>query len=107
MANYFNKGFNLVYHAKVHCPVCKEEIYANALTCPNCKTNFSQAIYRNRTNWQSGAMKFVLIISFVVGLSICLSEAPIILGLIVGLALYGFGFVVVQKIQSFKNYHHK
>jgi uncharacterized protein (DUF2225 family) len=36
----FEKSFNSVYHAKVRCPVCKEEIYANALMCPFCKTDF-------------------------------------------------------------------
>lgn len=103
----FKKGFSSVYYAKVRCPVCKEEIFANALACPNCKTDFTKEPYNKRTTWQSGAMKIVLIISALVGLSICLSDAPVILGIIVGLALYGGGYVIVQKIQSFKNYHHK
>lgn len=107
MANYLKKGFNSVYYPKVHCPVCKEDIYANAMICPYCKTDFTQIRYSNRTNWQSGAMKIVLIISFFVALSICLSSVPIIIGLILGLAFYGLGYVAVQKIQSFKNYHQK
>ncbi|MCB0537151.1 MAG: hypothetical protein KDE33_06440 [Bacteroidetes bacterium] len=101
------KGFGSVYYAKVHCPVCKEEIFANALACPKCKTDFTQPPYNKRTNWQNTAMKIVLVISAVIGTSICFSDAPVILGIIVGLALYGGGYVIVQKIQSFKNYHHK
>jgi len=103
----FKKGFNAVYYAKVRCPVCKEEIFANALTCPYCKTDFKNAQFKKRTNWQKGAMKIVLIISAIIGTSICLSDAPVILGILVGFALYGAGYFVVQKIQSFKNYHHK
>lgn len=107
MANYFNKGFNLVYYSKVHCPVCKEEIYANAVVCPNCKTDFTQSRYRNRNEWQKGAMKIVLIISFMIGLAIYLGEAPIVLCFLAGFATYGFGLIIVQKIQSFQNYHYK
>ena len=107
MTNYFHKGFNSVYYPRVHCPVCKEEIYSNALICPNCRTDFTQSHNSRRTDWQSGAMKIVLLISCIVALSICFTKAPVILGLIAGLALYGFGYAVVQKIQSFKNYHHK
>ena len=107
MSNYFNKGFNLVYHSRVHCPVCKEEIYANALTCPKCKTDLTQSQYSNSKSWQSVAMKIIITISLIVGLLMCFGDAPIYLGLFAGLVLYGFGYVVVQKIQSFINYHHK
>lgn len=103
----FEKGFKSVYHAKVHCPVCKEEMYANALMCPNCKTDFTNPPYNRRLEWQKTAIKIVLVISIMIGIAICLSEAPAILGIFVGLALYGFGYVIIQKIQSFKNYHHK
>jgi hypothetical protein len=74
----FKKGFSSVYYAKVRCPVCKEEIFANALACPNCKTDFTKEPYNKRTTWQGGAMKIVLIISALVGISICLSDTPII-----------------------------
>jgi len=103
----FKMGFRSVYYAKVHCPVCKEEIFANALTCPNCKTDFSQPPYNKRTSWQNAAMKIVLVISAVIGTSICFSDASVVLGIIVGLALYGGSYIIVQKIQSFINYHHK
>lgn len=103
----FKKGFSSLYYAKVHCPVCKEEIYANALVCPNCKSDFTQPPFNSRTSWQRGVMKIVLVISAVIGTSICFSDAPVILGILIGLALYGGGYVIVQKIQSFKNYHNK
>lgn len=100
-------GFNSVYYAKVHCPICKEEIYANALTCPFCKTDFTKAPFNKQASWQDGAMKIILIIAAIIGILICISGAPILLGIITGLALYGLGYIVVQKIQSFRNYHHK
>lgn len=103
----FEKSFNSVYHAKVRCPVCKEEIYANALMCPFCKTDFKSAPYTTRNAWQKTALGVVLVISIITGLSISLSEAPVLLGIIVGLVLYGVGYVIIQKIQSFMNYHKK
>ena len=103
----FEKGFKSVYYAKVHCPVCKEEMYANALRCPNCKTDFTKPPFNKRIEWQNTAMKIVLVFSLIIGIAICFSEAPVVLGIIVGLSLYGLGNVAVQKIQSFKNYHHK
>lgn len=103
----FEKGFKSVYHAKVRCPVCKEEIYANALMCPNCKTDFKRAPYTTRLAWQKTALKIVLAFSILIVLAISLSEAPVILGIIVGLVFYGLGYVIIQKIQSFINYHNK
>lgn len=114
MSEDFNKinqgiknGLASVYFAKVRCPVCKERIFANALACPNCKTDFTKPPYDKRISWQTEAMKIILIISLIVGVSICLTDAPVFLGIFIGLALYGFGYIVVQKIQSFKNYHHR
>ena len=107
MNNSFKKGFSLVYHAKVHCPICKEEMYANALICPNCKTDFTKAPYNSRTNWQNGALRIILFISIIICLLICFSGVPIILGIILGFFLYGCGYILIQKIQNFKNYHHK
>ncbi|MBK8807213.1 MAG: hypothetical protein IPO21_11440 [Bacteroidales bacterium] len=103
----FEKSFNSVYHAKVRCPVCKEEIYANALMCPNCKTDFKRAPYTTRLAWQKTALKIVLAFSILIALAISLSEAPVLLGIIVGLLFYGLGYVIIQKIQSFINYHNK
>jgi ribosomal protein L37AE/L43A len=103
----FEKSFNSVYHAKVRCPVCKEEIYANALMCPNCKTDFKRAPYTTRLAWQKKALKIVLAFSILIALAISLSEAPVLLGIIVGLVFYGLGYVIIQKIQSFINYHNK
>src|SRR5215216_5747669 len=103
----FKKSFGSVYYAKVHCPVCKEKIFANALVCPSCSTDFRKPPYNKRLNWQSGAMKIVLVISALVGITIYSTDAPMILGIIIGLISYGFGYVIVQKIQSFKNYHHR
>lgn len=103
----FEKSFNSVYHAKVSCPVCKEEIFAKALMCPYCKTDFSISPYKTRLAWQKMALRIVLVISILIGLAISLSEAPVLLGFIVGLVLYGLGYVIIQKIQSFINYHKK
>jgi ribosomal protein L37AE/L43A len=103
----FEKSFNSVYHAKVRCPVCKEEIYANALMCPNCKTDFKRDPYTTRLAWQKTALKIVLAFSILIALAISLSEAPVLLGIIVGLVFYGLGYIIIQKIQSFINYHNK
>jgi len=103
----FEKGFKSVYYAKVHCPVCKEEVFANALMCPNCKTDFAMPPYNKRLDWQKTALKIVLVISIIIGLAISFSEAPVLLGIIVGLALYGLSYVIIQKVQSFINYHNK
>jgi hypothetical protein len=107
VGNGFKKGFDSVYYAKVSCPVCKEKIYANALMCPNCKTDFKKSPYNKMKTWQNTAMKIVLILALLISFSICLSGAPIIIGIIIGFALYGGGYVIVQKVQSFKNYHEK
>jgi hypothetical protein len=103
----FKKGFNSVYYVKVRCPVCKEEIYANALKCPYCKTDFKSHPYNKRIKWQNTAMKIVLVIAVAIGISICFLDVPIIIGIITGLVIYGLGYVIVQKIQSFRNYFHK
>lgn len=105
--NGFQKGFNAVYYAKVRCPLCKEKIHANTLTCPYCKTNFKEAPYNKRTKWQSIAMKIAFLISTVIGVLICLNNAPILLGIVVGLALFGCSYVLIQKIQSVLNYFHR
>lgn len=102
----FKTGFNSVYYAKIHCPVCKEQIFANALICPNCQTDFTKNPYKTRTRWQTTGMKVVLVISIIVCVLICIS-APVVVGLLAGFGLYGAGYVLVQKIQSFRNYHHK
>ena len=102
------KGFDSVYHAKVRCPVCKEVIYANALVCPKCQTDFRKAPYNKIKSWQNIAMKIVLVLSLLIAISICFSGGiSIILGIIIGFFLYGLGYVIVQKIQNFKNYHQK
>ena len=101
----FKKGFDLVYHSKVHCPVCKEIIYANALMCPNCKTNFQKPPYNKTKEWQKIPLRITLFVSIFIGLAVCSSNAPVILGLIIGLIVYGIGYVLIHKIQSFKNYH--
>jgi hypothetical protein len=103
----FEKGFKSVYHAKVLCPVCKEEIYANALMCPFCKTDFKSAPYSTRIAWQKTALKIVLAFSILIALAISFSEAPVLVGIFVGLVFYGLGYVIIQKIQSFINYHKK
>lgn len=103
----FEKSFNSVYHAKVRCPVCKEEIYANALMCPFCKTDFKSAPYTTRIAWQKTALKIVLAFSILIALAISFSEAPVLVGIFVGLLFYGLGYVIIQKIQSFINYHNK
>lgn len=101
----FVKGFKSVYYAKVRCPVCKEEIFANALRCSYCRTDFTRPPYNTRLAWQKTALKIVLAISVIIGLTISFSEAPLLLGIIVCLVLYGLGYVLIQKIQSFINYH--
>jgi len=107
MSNYFKRGFNSVYFPRVHCPVCKEEIYANALVCPKCKTDFTQPPYYRRTNWQKIPMRIILIFAVLIAISISLSGVPIILGVIIGFVLYGIGYLILIKIQSWKNYFHK
>lgn len=103
----FEKSFNSVYHAKVRCPVCKEEIFAKALMCPYCKTDFKSAPYTTRIAWQKTAIKIVLAFSILITLAISFSEAPVLVGILVGLVFYGLGYVIIQKIQSFINYHKK
>jgi len=105
--NGLRKGYNSVYHYKVHCPVCKEHIYANALTCPYCKTDFTKAPYNKRNNWQNRALKITLLISIFIGIIVCLLGVPVLLGILIGLILYGAGYNLIQRIQSFKNFHHK
>jgi hypothetical protein len=102
----FRKGFSSIYQVRIHCPVCKERIYANALKCPYCKTNFKTDPYRKRLRWQNSAMKIVLFISVIAGVSVCLSHTPIIIGILTGLIVYGLGYLIVQKIQSLRNFFH-
>jgi hypothetical protein len=105
MSNYIEKGFNSVYKTRVHCPICKEVIHANALICPHCLTDFSNPIQKKRTNWQVGAMRFITIISVFFGILISLN-GQIVIGIFVGFFIYGLGHLIVQKIQSLKNYYH-
>ena len=107
VAKGFGVGFKSVYYARVHCPVCKEKIFANALMCPNCKTYFTKTPYDKRIQWQDAAMKIIFAISAAIGISICLSDLQILLGILIGFVSYGLGYIVVQKIQSFKNFHYK
>lgn len=103
--NSFKKGFDLIYHSKVHCPVCKELIYNNALKCPHCKTDFKKTPYNHIKNWQKIPLRIIFIISLVIGLTISFSDAPAILGLIVGLLIYSIGHFLIHQIQNFKNFH--
>ena len=111
MSKIFNKafkhGFNSIYYAKVHCPICKEEIYAKALKCPYCKTDFKSLPYNKRVMWQKRAMKIVLVIAVIFTIAICSFGIPIIIGIIVAFVIYGLGYIVVHKIQSFRNFFHK
>lgn len=103
----FKKGFQSVYYAKARCPACKEEIYANALVCPYCNTDFKKPPFNTRTKWQSIALKIFFIIALALGIGLSLGGVQIILAILLALATYSAGYIAVQKIQSFKNYHHK
>lgn len=107
MGNYFKSGFDAVYYARVHCPVCKERIYANAQVCPKCKTDLMVPNLQVGKKWQKEGLRIVLVFSIIIGLLICFTDAPLMLGIISGLLVYALGYAIVQKIQSVKNYFHK
>lgn len=105
--NYFKKGFNSVYNTKVKCPECKLEIPANANICPYCRTDLRSANYDNLNRWQGTAYKVVFLIAALVTISLFFnSDFPALLNIVIGLALFGLGKVVILKIQSFINKHH-
>lgn len=105
--SYFRKGFDAVYNARVRCPICKEEIHASALLCPFCRTDLATHPHDVRKRWQTNARRIVLAISSLVSISICINGVPVLIGIVVGLFLYGFGYVIIQKIQSIKNRFYK
>ena len=107
MGKNFETGYNSGFFIKVRCPVCKEKIYANAMTCPFCKTDFRNIPYAKMTRWQNSAMIILIILSCIVAFSIYMNDGPIILGIIFGFLFFGLGYIIIQKIQSVKNYFHR
>lgn len=102
--NYFQKGFDAVYNAKVKCPECKLEIPANANICPHCLTDLRSRNYYHLNRWQSTAYKVVFLIAAMVTISLFFnSDFPALLNIIIGLALFGLGRIAITKIQSFIN----
>lgn len=103
----FIKWFNAFYYVRVHCPLCKEKILAKASKCPYCKTNFRLGSYRKRLEWQYKAKIALFTLSLCVGFVIGLTGAGFLSTPFIIIGLYSIGFVVIQKIQSFKNFHYK
>ena len=102
----FKKIFNAVYYAKSRCHICKEEILANALVCPHCKTDFRTAPHLKRTAWQKKAMQIILIVALLTGIITIISGVPFVISITVAVIIYGGGYMLIQKIQKIKNYHH-
>lgn len=101
---YFRKGFNAVYHPKVRCPECKLEIPANANICSYCHTNLRSENYNRLTRWQGTAFKILfLFASFITIILFFDTNFPALLNILIGLAILGFGKIVMTKIQSYIN----
>jgi uncharacterized paraquat-inducible protein A len=102
--NYFQKGFDAVYRGKVQCPECKLEIPANANICPHCMTNLRSENYAHLNRWQGTAYKILFLIVAIITISLFFKTTlPGILNVIIGLALFGFGKIIITMIQSFIN----
>ena len=102
--NYFQKGFNALYNAKVKCPECKFEIPANANICPHCLTDLRNGNYDHLNRWQGKAYKIFFLLAALITISLFFNtDFPIFLNIIIGLAIFGLGRIVITKIQSFIN----
>ena len=102
--NYFQKGFNAVYNAKVKCPECKLEIPANSNICPHCMTNLRSGNYDHLNRWQGTAYKILFLFTAIVTISLFFNtDFPFLLNIIIGIVIFGFGKIVITNIQSFIN----
>jgi uncharacterized paraquat-inducible protein A len=102
--NYFKKGFNAVYNAKVKCPECKLEIPANANICPHCMTDLKSGNYDHLNRWQGTAYKILFLIAAIITIALFFNtNLPGLLNIIIGFAILGFGKIIITQIQSFIN----
>ena len=99
----FKSAFNTVYNVKIKCPSCKEEIFAHAKKCPYCHVDLTSVNYVKSTKWQEKANIVLLVIVGLIVLSMIFSSVNIIVSIGLGIVLYGLGYFVVLKIQSFFN----
>jgi len=102
-SNSFISAFNTIYNVRVKCPSCKEEIHSHAKKCPYCHTDLTSVEYVDASKWQGKASIALLVIIGIMVLSMLLSSVNILLSIVVGLILYGLGYFVILKIQSFLN----
>ena len=102
--NYFQKGFDATYNAKVKCPECKLDIPEKANICPYCLTDLRSEIYNHLTSWQGVAYKIIFFISAIITISLFFNtDFPALLNIIIGLAFWGLCKIIVTKLQSFIN----
>jgi hypothetical protein len=103
MSNIFNSAFNTIYRVRIICPSCKEKIHAHAKKCPFCLTDLTSIVYSKATKWQEKANSFLLFIVGLIVLLMVISAVNFFVSVILGLILYGLGYIIILKIQSIVN----
>ena len=103
MSNQFKSAFNSVYNVRIKCPSCKEDIIAHAKKCPYCHADLNSVEYNKSNNWQNKANIILFIIIAIIVLSMILNSINAVVSIVIGIILYGLGYFIVLKIQSFLN----
>lgn len=104
MNNRFKKSFSVIYNVKIKCPSCKKNINAHAKKCPYCHIDLTSTDYVNFTKWQHSANFILLIIIVLIILLMIFNSVNFFMSIVIGIIIYGFGYFLINKIQSFLNY---
>ena len=103
MSNQFKSAFNTIYNVRIKCPSCKEKILAHAQKCPFCHVDFKSNAYEKTNKWQEKASVVLLVIVGLIVFTMIFSSFNIFISIVLGIILYGLGYFIIIKIQSFFN----
>lgn len=103
MSNQFKSAFNAIYNVRIKCPSCKEKIFAHAQKCPFYHADFKSAAYNKANKWQEKAIIVLLVIVGLMIFTMIFSSINIFASICLGIILFGLGYFIIIKIQSFFN----
>lgn len=103
MSNQFKSTFNTIYNVRIKCPSCKEKISAHAHKCPFCHADLKSVEYDKANKWKKKASIFLLVIVGLIVFTMIFNSVNILASIFLGIILYGLGYFLILKIQSFFN----